>query len=164
MDRIHRSTSNYSFVSTVDCLGIRCGFEWGVRLRKVVKITVAGSLVQTDYSDVNKAVNKQCKHRPGSEHVDMWKTAQIGAPRVSPCVPSPSAGCAFMFLYCWTRCGKRIMHYYRIANSSLFFFMCARWMVLKLTLIFMQYPAIHTNYIISHCTTLQYNHNIWHGT
>ena len=29
---------------------------------------------------------------------------------------------------------------------------------LKLT--FMQYPAIHTNYIISHCTTLQYNHNI----
>ena len=22
------------------------------------------------------------------------------------------------------------------------------------------YPAIHTNYIISHCTTLQYNHNI----
>ncbi len=28
----------------------------------------------------------------------------------------------------------------------------------------MQYPAIHTNYIISHCTTLQYNHNIWHNT
>ena len=24
----------------------------------------------------------------------------------------------------------------------------------------MQYPAILTNYIISHCTTLQYNHNI----
>ena len=23
----------------------------------------------------------------------------------------------------------------------------------------MKYPAIHTNYIISHCTTLQYNHN-----
>ena len=33
---------------------------------------------------------------------------------------------------------------------------------LKLT--FWQYPAIHTNYIISHCTTLQYNHNIWHDT
>ena len=28
---------------------------------------------------------------------------------------------------------------------------------LKLT--FRQYPAIHTNYIISRCTTLQYNHN-----
>ena len=27
-------------------------------------------------------------------------------------------------------------------------------------LAFWQYPAIHTNYIISHCTTLQYNHNI----
>ena len=24
----------------------------------------------------------------------------------------------------------------------------------------MHYPAINTNYIISHCTTLQYNHNI----
>ena len=29
---------------------------------------------------------------------------------------------------------------------------------LKLT--FWQYPAMHTNYIISHCSTLQYNHNI----
>ena len=29
---------------------------------------------------------------------------------------------------------------------------------------FRQYPSIHTNYIISHCTTLQYNHNTWHGT
>ena len=28
----------------------------------------------------------------------------------------------------------------------------------KLT--FRKYPSIHTNYIISHCTTLQYNHNI----
>ena len=34
--------------------------------------------------------------------------------------------------------------------------------LLKLT--FRQYPAIHTNYIISHCTTLQYNHNSWQGT
>ena len=25
---------------------------------------------------------------------------------------------------------------------------------------FSQYPSIHTNYIIPHCTTLQYNHNI----
>ena len=25
-----------------------------------------------------------------------------------------------------------------------------------------QYPAIHTNYIISHYTTLQYNYNVWH--
>ena len=30
--------------------------------------------------------------------------------------------------------------------------------LLKLT--FMKYPAIHTNYIISHSTTLPYNHNI----
>ena len=30
-------------------------------------------------------------------------------------------------------------------------------LILKLT--FMQYPAMHTNCIISHCTTLQYNHN-----
>ena len=29
--------------------------------------------------------------------------------------------------------------------------------MLKLT--FRKYPAIHTNYIISHCITLQYNHN-----
>ena len=29
--------------------------------------------------------------------------------------------------------------------------------VLKLT--FRQYPAIHSNYILSNCTTLQYNHN-----
>ena len=28
------------------------------------------------------------------------------------------------------------------------------------TLTFSQYPSIHTNYIIPHCTTLQYNHNI----
>ena len=34
--------------------------------------------------------------------------------------------------------------------------------VLKLK--FSQYSSIHTNYIIPHCTTLQYNHNIWHGT
>ena len=33
-----------------------------------------------------------------------------------------------------------------------------------LKLNFSQYPSIHTNYIISHCTTLWYNHNIWHGT
>ena len=32
--------------------------------------------------------------------------------------------------------------------------------LLKLKLTFRQYPAIHTNYIISHCTTLQYDHNI----
>ena len=30
--------------------------------------------------------------------------------------------------------------------------------ILKLT--FWQYPAIHTNYTISHCTTLQYNHDM----
>ena len=29
-----------------------------------------------------------------------------------------------------------------------------------LKLKFRKYPAIHTNYIISHSTTLQYNHNI----
>ena len=34
----------------------------------------------------------------------------------------------------------------------------------NLKLKFRKYPAIHTNYIISHSTTLQYNHNIWHGT
>ena len=33
-----------------------------------------------------------------------------------------------------------------------------------LKLNFSQYPSIHINYIISHCTTLWYNHNIWHGT
>ena len=33
-----------------------------------------------------------------------------------------------------------------------------------LKLKFRKYPSIHTNYIISHCTSLQYNHNIWHGT
>ena len=32
-----------------------------------------------------------------------------------------------------------------------------------LKLKFSQYSSIHTNYIIPHCTTLQYNHNIWHG-
>ena len=36
-------------------------------------------------------------------------------------------------------------------------YLCAVKVRLKLT--FTQYPAIHTNYIISHCTTLQYNHN-----
>ena len=34
---------------------------------------------------------------------------------------------------------------------------------LSLKLTFRQYPAKHTYCIISHCTTLQYNHNIWHG-
>ena len=29
-----------------------------------------------------------------------------------------------------------------------------------LKLKFSQYSSIHTNYIITHCTTLQYNHNI----
>ena len=33
---------------------------------------------------------------------------------------------------------------------------------LKVT--FRKYPAIHTNYIIPHCTTLQFNHNILHDT
>ena len=33
---------------------------------------------------------------------------------------------------------------------------------LKIT--FRQYPAIPTNYIISHCTTLQYSHSVWYGT
>ena len=33
-----------------------------------------------------------------------------------------------------------------------------------LKLKFRKYPAIHTNYIISHSTIVQYNHNIWHGT
>ena len=32
----------------------------------------------------------------------------------------------------------------------------------QVKLTFRQYPAIHTNYIISYCTTIQYNHNIWH--
>ena len=31
-----------------------------------------------------------------------------------------------------------------------------------LKLKFRKFPAIHTNYIISHRTTLQCNHNIWH--
>ena len=30
----------------------------------------------------------------------------------------------------------------------------------NLKLKFSQYSSIHTNYIIPHCTTLQYNHNI----
>ena len=34
---------------------------------------------------------------------------------------------------------------------------CVTALILKL--IFRKYPAIHTHYIISHCTTLQYNHN-----
>ena len=34
--------------------------------------------------------------------------------------------------------------------------------ILKLT--FRKYPSIHTNYIISHSTILQYNHNIWYGS
>ena len=32
--------------------------------------------------------------------------------------------------------------------------------VTTLKLSFRPYPAIHNNYIITHCTTLQYNHNI----
>ena len=28
---------------------------------------------------------------------------------------------------------------------------------------FCKYPAIHTSYVIQHCTTLQYNLNIWHS-
>ena len=32
--------------------------------------------------------------------------------------------------------------------------------ILLLKLTFRQYPVIHTNYIISHCTTLQRDHNI----
>ena len=30
----------------------------------------------------------------------------------------------------------------------------------SLAVTFRNFPAIHTNHIISHCTTLQYNHNI----
>ena len=33
-----------------------------------------------------------------------------------------------------------------------------------LKLKFRKYPSIHTNYIISHSTILQYNHNIWYGS
>ena len=35
---------------------------------------------------------------------------------------------------------------------------------LHLKLTFRQYPAIHTNYMISYCTTLQYDNNISHGS
>ena len=40
-------------------------------------------------------------------------------------------------------------------------FVVLKRLILSLKLTFRQYPAIHTNYIISHCTTLQYrpNHN-----
>ena len=34
----------------------------------------------------------------------------------------------------------------------------------SLKLKFRKYPSIHTNYIISHATILQYNHNIWYGS
>ena len=34
----------------------------------------------------------------------------------------------------------------------------------RLKLKLRKYPSIHTNYIISHCTILQYNHNIWYGS
>ena len=34
------------------------------------------------------------------------------------------------------------------------------YMSLSLKLTFRKYPAIHNIYIISHCTTLKYNHNI----
>ena len=34
----------------------------------------------------------------------------------------------------------------------------------KLKLKLRKYPSIHTNYIISHSTILQYNHNIWYGS
>ena len=33
-----------------------------------------------------------------------------------------------------------------------------------LKLKFRKYPSMHTNYIISHSTILQYNHNIWYGS
>ena len=42
--------------------------------------------------------------------------------------------------------------------SSLFCNKSHNLTILKIT--FRKYPAIHTTYIISHCTTLQYNHNI----
>ena len=44
------------------------------------------------------------------------------------------------------------------SNSS----SCVSSASLKLT--FRKYPSIHTNYIISHSTILQYNHNIWYGS
>ena len=47
-----------------------------------------------------------------------------------------------------------------VFSSECFFLASPAACSLKLT--FWQYPAIHTNYIISHCTTLQYNHNTWH--
>ena len=34
----------------------------------------------------------------------------------------------------------------------------------RLKLKFRKYPSIHTNYIISHSTILQYNLNIWYGS
>ena len=34
----------------------------------------------------------------------------------------------------------------------------------ELKLTFRKYPSIHTNYIISHSTILQYNHDIWYGS
>ena len=41
----------------------------------------------------------------------------------------------------------------------------AIWLVLvHLKLKFRKSPSIHTNYIISHSTILQYNHNIWYGS
>ena len=34
----------------------------------------------------------------------------------------------------------------------------------NLKLQFRKYPAMHTNRMLYHCTTLQYNHNIWHDS
>ena len=38
------------------------------------------------------------------------------------------------------------------------------WQYILLKLTVTKYPAKHTNYIIPHCTTWPYNHNIRHGT
>ena len=51
-----------------------------------------------------------------------------------------------------------------LLNDQHRLFMNAPNVTLTLKLTFRQYPAIHTNYIISHCITLQYNHNICHDT
>ena len=54
-------------------------------------------------------------------------------------------------------CGELV-----ILPATLYYLSIRCYMCLKLK--FCQYSSIHTNYIIPHCTTLQYNHNIWHGT
>ena len=68
--------------------------------------------------------------------------------------------CLIICQYMRTRTVPTTNHYKTENDRSVIGLEYGKVISINLKLKFSQYSSIHTNYIIPHCTTLQYNHNI----